>query len=89
MLVQDQLGTLMVKFEAADRGWEAGAMDAIGYLFGLLTLNTALSTMSGHDTTATILVVGLVTIANVVGTKAGQVEGRWLLNRHHRKRELA
>lgn len=89
MLIQDQVGTVMVKLEAGDNGWLAGVMDAIGYLFGILTLNTALTTLSSGNLDSTILVLSLVTVANVVGTKAGQVEGRWLLNRHHRKRVVA
>ena len=75
VVVQDVVGTVMVMAEAKGRGWLAGVMDAIGWIVGITTTTISVTALQGHDMPRKVAVVLLVTIANVVGTKLGQLVG--------------
>lgn len=79
MIVSDILAVILVQAEAANRGWLAGIMDMLGWYVGIATTTISVTTLAGHDTQRKILVLVLVGAANVVGTKVGQVTGKWLL----------
>jgi hypothetical protein len=81
MVAQDILGSVMVMCESAGRKWWAGLMDSGGWLVGIATTTISVTSLQGHDTTQKILVVGFVTIANLLGTAAGVASGSWLLHR--------
>ena|ERR1035437_2417916 len=75
MVLQDIVATVMVMCEAKGRGWLAGILDAIGWIVGITTLTISVSALQGHDTPKKVAVIVLVTIANVLGTKLGQLVG--------------
>ena len=75
MFVQDVIGTVMVMSEAKNRGWLAGVLDSAGWLVGITTTTIAVTALNGHDTGKKIAVVVLVSVANLFGTKTGQVLG--------------
>lgn len=77
MVVQDVLGVIMVQAEASNRGWLAGFVDAGMWLFGI---NTTTAAVTSHGSTR-VLVMALVSVANVFGTKLGQVTGQKLMRR--------
>ena len=75
MLVQDAISTVLVMAEAKNRGWLAGFLDAAAWLVGVTTATIAITTLQGHDLTDKVYVIVLVSIANVIGTKIGQMIG--------------
>jgi hypothetical protein len=75
MVGQDILGVCMVQAENRGHGWLTGVLDAGMFLFALVTYHYSLNTLNGHSTRERVLVLVLVTIANVVGSKSGQVIG--------------
>ena len=79
MVATDILGTVMVMAEAAGRGWLAGIMDTLGWLVSITTLTISVTALQGHSWTEKTWVVGLVSLANLFGTKAGQMIGSHLL----------
>ena len=81
MLITDVLGTVMVQAEAANRGWLAGLMDMLGWYVGIATTTISVTSLAGNNTAQKIWVLALVGAANVLGTKLGQVTGKWLLAR--------
>lgn len=82
MLVTDVLGTVMVQAEAANRGWLAGIMDTLGWYVSIATTTISVTSLSGNDTAQKVWVLILVGAANLLGTKLGQVTGKWLLSRN-------
>lgn len=80
MVITDIVGVIQVQAEAANRGWLAGICDAVAWGVGIATLTISVSALQGHNMGEKILVVTLVTIANVVGTKLGQVVGKKILS---------
>lgn len=79
MVVQDVVGTIMVQAEAANRGWLAGWCDAIGWGVGIASTFYSITALEGHDLPLKVGIIVFVTVANVVGTKLGQVIGTRLL----------
>jgi len=75
MAVQDVLATIMVMAEAKNRGWLAGTMDSLCWLVGITTTTIAITALQGHNTTDKVAVVVLVSLANLFGTKLGQIIG--------------
>jgi hypothetical protein len=85
MVVTDVLGVIMVQAEAANRGWLAGLMDSLGWLFSIATTTISVTALSGHSMEKKILVVSFVTAANFLGTKLGQIMGQRLMNKTGRQ----
>ena len=76
MAVQDVLSTVMVMAEAKNRGWLAGIMDGLCWIVGITTTTISINALNGHSLSTKIAVIALVTLANVFGTKAGQLVGQ-------------
>lgn len=76
MVVTDVIGVVMVQAEAHNRGWLAGWLDTLGWLVGIATTTISVTALQGHSLSEKILVVGLVSAANLFGTKLGQVVGK-------------
>jgi hypothetical protein len=81
MLVTDIVATAMVMFEAANRGWAAGALDCLGWYFSIATTAISVNALNGHSLMGKVWVLLFVGASNVFGTKLGQVTGHWLLTR--------
>lgn len=79
MVVADILATIMVMAEAKERGWLAGLLDMAGWYVGIATTTISVSSLEGHNTMQKVYVLVFVGLANVVGTKLGQVTGSKLL----------
>jgi hypothetical protein len=79
MVATDVLGVILVQAEAANRGWLAGLMDASQWGVGIATTTISVTALQGHDMQTKVLVVAFVTVANVLGTKLGQVTGKRVL----------
>lgn len=75
MVVQDVVAVVMVQAENRSRGWLAGILDAFAWCFGMATTTVAVSTLQGHHTAAKVAVIVAVSVANVLGSKLGQVVG--------------
>lgn len=75
MVVQDVLATVMTMAEARNRGWLAGWCDVAGWIVGITTATIAITALQGHNLTQKVLVIMLVSAANLFGTKLGQVIG--------------
>jgi hypothetical protein len=75
MMGQDVLAVCLVQAENRGRGWAAGALDGGMYLFALATYHFSLNALNGHSTVQKVIVLGAVTVANVLGSKSGQVIG--------------
>jgi hypothetical protein len=79
MVLQDILGTLMVQAEARNKGLLAGLMDGLAWVAAISTTSIAVTTLQGHDMAAKIMVIVLVSLANVFGTWLGVLIGkRWI-----------
>lgn len=90
MFIEDIVYTIMVQAEAADRGWLAGWMDTIGWLFGVQSTSISVAAVNGHSLVKHIVVLFVVSAANLFGTKLGQVMGtRTLKYLKHRSSEGA
>lgn len=75
MVLQDILAVCMCQLENRGRGWRAGGFDAAAWLCALATNHYALNSVNSHNTGLKVAVVVAVTVANVIGTKTGQVIG--------------
>jgi hypothetical protein len=75
MAVSDILATVCVMAESRGRGWLAGVLDSAGWLVSITTTAIAVTALQGHSLTEKVLVVVLVTAANLLGTKLGQIIG--------------
>lgn len=75
MVITDCAGCVMVVAEARNRGWLAGAMDSIQWLVAITTTTISVEAFSGHDWHKKLLVGGLVTCANLFGTRLGAFIG--------------
>lgn len=75
MAVSDILATIMVMAEARGRGWLAGALDSAGWLVTITTTTISVTALQGNSFTEKVAVVCVVTAANLLGTKAGQMIG--------------
>lgn len=77
MLIQDVIAVVLVQAEAKNKGWTAGLMDMLGWLVAFTTLRIAIKA----EGSALVETVILVSIANVLGTKLGQVTGQHFLEK--------
>lgn len=75
MVIQDAAGTVMVVAEARGRGWLAGILDAVGWIFAITTTFISVDSLSGHDFAKKAAVVLAVSAANIFGTKLGESLG--------------
>jgi len=75
MIVQDTVAVVMVQAEAKNLGWTAGFMDAIGWLVAFVSLRISITSHGAGEIEAVVL----VSVANVLGTKLGQVTGKRFL----------
>ena len=75
MVVQDAIATVLVMAEAKNRGWLAGFLDAAGWIVGITTITISINALNGHSLSTKVAVVVLVSLANVFGTKLGQIIG--------------
>jgi hypothetical protein len=75
MLVQDISEAIKIIALSRNRGWSAGVTDAIMWLMALFSLGEALQ----HKGTERYEIIVLVTIANVLGQKIGQVIGNKII----------
>jgi hypothetical protein len=75
MIVQDTVAVVMVQAEAKNLGWTAGFMDAIGWLVAFVSLRISITSHGAGEVEAVVL----VSIANVLGTKLGQLTGKRFL----------
>ena len=72
MVAQDILAVLTVQAEARNRAWLAGIGDTAGWLVWLASASISITTVSGDGPwTQKALVVGLVSAANLFGTRLG------------------
>jgi len=75
MVIQDTIAVCLVQAEAKNLGWTAGALDAVGWLVAFVSLRISILS---HGT-GEIEAIVLITIANVLGTKLGQITGQRFL----------
>jgi membrane protein YqaA with SNARE-associated domain len=79
MIFQDCLGVLMVQSEARNHGWLAGLCDSVQWLFAIATTAITVTALQGHSLHEKVLVIILVTMANLVGSQLGVLVGRrWI-----------
>ena len=71
MLAQDVLATLLVQAQARNKAHLAGILDVIAWILAITTTSISVTTLSGHNLTAKILVVGFVSVANYAGSVLG------------------
>lgn len=76
MIFQDILGTLMVIAEASYKGWTAGGLDSIQWLFSIATATIAVTALQGKNRTKKIIVVCFVTVGNLLGSEIGVLIGQ-------------
>lgn len=76
MVFQDVLGTLMVQAEARNHGWLAGFCDSVMWLFSIATTAISVTALQGHNIHEKVLVILLVTLANLVGSRLGVYFGK-------------
>jgi hypothetical protein len=76
MLGVDITGTIMVQAEAKQRGWLAGTLDAVQWPMGMVTTYLTIEALAHPSLSTKALVVGFVTVANLGGTKVGQIVGK-------------
>ena len=75
MIVQDTVAVVMVQAEAKQLGWTAGFMDMIGWLVAFVSLRISITSHGTGEVEAVVL----ISIANVLGTKIGQLTGKRFL----------
>jgi hypothetical protein len=88
MICQDVVAVVLVQAEAANRGWLAGLADLIGWYVGIATTTISVTSLQGHSVSKKIWVLTLVGLANVVGTKLGQMTGKRILGAMEAKEKL-
>ena len=79
MLLQDLIAVPLTQAEARNRAHLAGLLDTVGWLVAITTTFVSVNTLQGHDLTAKVLVVVLVSASNYFGTMTGTKLGkRWV-----------
>lgn len=71
MLIEDVLGTLLVQANAKGLAWLSGLLDALAWGAGIITTTVSVSALQGHSMYAKVVVITLITIANVLGSVMG------------------
>lgn len=79
MVVNDIFGTLMVQAEARNRGWLAGIFDSLQWFATITTTTISVTALQGHSLHEKVLVILLVTAANLVGSVIGVLVGKRLI----------
>lgn len=81
MVVVDVVSTVMVQAEAANRGWLAGIMDTLGWYPSIVCTTLCVLALDGRSMVDKIAVLVFVGLANLFGTKLGQVVGQEIMRR--------
>ena len=81
MFIQDSVGVIEVQAEALNHGWIAGFCNAGKWVVAITCTTISVSVLKGHNFSQQVLVVSLVMVANVLGSKAGQIIGQRYFNR--------
>jgi cytochrome b len=91
MVVQDILSVLLVQAEARNHAWLSGLFDSLSWLAAITTTTISVTTLQGHNLEGKVLVVVLVSAANVLGSAAGVALGERFITTAggHRRRRLA
>lgn len=76
MLFQDILGVLMVQAEARNRGLLSGTFDSLQWFAAITTTTISVTALQGHSFGEKVLVIVLVTLANLVGSVIGVQVGK-------------
>jgi hypothetical protein len=79
MFVVNILGTITVIAEAARRAWLAAWVYTVAWLPSIIATTIAVETLNGRGLIVKGAVVGLVSLANLLGTVTGTWLGNWLL----------
>lgn len=75
MVATDIAGVVMVQAEARNRGWLAGWLDTAQWIVGITTTFITVEALASGDFARQAAVVISVSLANLFGTKLGQVIG--------------
>lgn len=76
MFAQDVIGVPLTQAEARNRAHLAGLLDTVGWLVAITTTFYSVNTLQGHNLTAKVLVIVLVSGANYLGTVLGTRLGK-------------
>lgn len=79
MVVNDIFGTLMVQAEARNRGWLAGMFDSLQWFATITTTTISVTALQGHSLHEKVLVICLVTAANLCGSAIGVYVGKRII----------
>lgn len=79
MLVEDVLGTLLVQANAKGLAWLSGVLDALAWGAGIVTTTVSVSALQGHSMLAKVVVISVITVANVFGSVIGVKLGEKLI----------
>lgn len=79
MLVENVLGTLLVQANAKGMAWLSGLLDALAWGAGIITTTVSVSALQGHSMYAKVVVITLITVANVLGSVMGVKIGTRLI----------
>jgi hypothetical protein len=79
MLWNDILGTLMVQAEARNRGVLAGVFDSLQWFAAICTTTISVTALQGHSLHEKVLVIILVSCANLTGSVIGVLVGKKLI----------
>ncbi len=79
MVFNDILGTLMVQAEARNRGWLAGIFDSLQWFATITTTTISVTALQSHSLHEKVLVIILVTAANLTASQVGVLIGKRLI----------
>jgi len=79
MLVQDALNSVKVQAQSRRMGWLAGMIDVAAWLCFLATTKFSLDALHSNSTSQKVMVIGLVSCANLFGQRIGESIGRKLV----------
>jgi hypothetical protein len=80
MVFQDVIAVCMVQSEVKQLGWTAGFLDMAGWLVAFVSLRISITSHGAGEIEAVVL----ISIANVLGTKLGQLTGQRFLSKKER-----
>jgi pantoate kinase len=75
MILQDTVAVCLVQAEVKNLGWTAGLLDMVGWLVAFVSLRISITAHGTGEVEAVVL----VSVANVLGTKIGQLTGQRFL----------
>jgi hypothetical protein len=75
MVITDLVGVMLVQAEARNHGWLSGWLDTAQWLPGILCSTVTITILQSNSWLHKILVILVVSAANLFGTKFGQVIG--------------